>query len=414
MIQRYPLLVTASVLSAMLSAVAQVDQTRAKTYFDEAAALCEREGGRLWGRSLCGPMVFADPTTRTIATNQPAPDVPRPPALGFANAALEWGATRWSTFVWPTIPADAHARARLMLHELFHRIQPELGLMTADGQNDHLDTLEGRYWLQLEWRALARALGASGDQRSRAVRDALGFRQERRKRVPGAAENERRDEIREGLAQYTGTVAAASSAREAVADAIDQLAANARNQTFVRTFAYPSGAAYGLLLDEWSPGWTRRIQAGDDLGTLLMAAAELGPTSDIAGAASRYDGDALRAAEQKRETEHHSRIAGLRRRFVEGPVLILPGAPGAFVSLGVTAIPGAGTVYPGVRVTAEWGRLEAAAALRSTDRRTITVPAPPTTEGTTLKGDGWTLELAPGWIVRPGDRPGDLQVVKGG
>ena len=45
-----------------------------------------------------------------------------------------------------------------MLHELFHRIQPDLGLMTISGNNAHLDTVEGRVWLRLEWRALARAL----------------------------------------------------------------------------------------------------------------------------------------------------------------------------------------------------------------------------------------------------------------
>ena len=36
--------------------------------------LCEREGGKLWKISLCGPIVIADPATKTIATNQPAPD----------------------------------------------------------------------------------------------------------------------------------------------------------------------------------------------------------------------------------------------------------------------------------------------------------------------------------------------------
>ena len=37
-------------------AVAQVDQQRAQEYFKEVQALCERDGGRLWGVSLCGPM----------------------------------------------------------------------------------------------------------------------------------------------------------------------------------------------------------------------------------------------------------------------------------------------------------------------------------------------------------------------
>ena len=91
-----------------------------------------------------------------------------------------------------------------MLHELLHSIQPELGLITATGQNAHLDTVEGRVWLRLEWRALARALGQSGEDRQRAVSDAAAFRLARRAQFANAAENERVEEIREGLAQYTG------------------------------------------------------------------------------------------------------------------------------------------------------------------------------------------------------------------
>ena len=44
-----------------------VDQQRAEMYFREAKELCDRDNGRLWGVSLCGPMVFADARTRTIA-----------------------------------------------------------------------------------------------------------------------------------------------------------------------------------------------------------------------------------------------------------------------------------------------------------------------------------------------------------
>jgi hypothetical protein len=42
---------------SVVPAAAQVDQSLAEQYFKEAQALCEREGGRLWGVSLCGPMV---------------------------------------------------------------------------------------------------------------------------------------------------------------------------------------------------------------------------------------------------------------------------------------------------------------------------------------------------------------------
>jgi hypothetical protein len=405
----------AAALLAMCCAVpaaAQVDQQKAAVYFKEAAALCEREGGRLWGVSLCGPMVFADAATHTIATNQPAPDAKLPPAIGFANAAMDWGGVRWSTFVWQIVPADPHARARLMMHELYHRVQPQLGLLPPDGHNEHLDTIDGRYWLQLEWRALAKALGASGPARIAAARDALAFRQYRRKIIPGAEENERPLEINEGLAQYTGTVASSDASVEAVADAIQQLADAVKPATFIRTFPYPLGAAYGLLLDAYSPGWTHRVKVTDDLGRLLMAASKIEPSADAVAAAKLYGGAELRASEEKRDVEQKARVAELRKRFVEGPVLTTPRARNSsFTTAGMTPIPGEGTVYPSFRANDDWGSLEAATALMSTDRSKLTVPAPAHTEGNILHGDGWTLTLAPGWVVVPGSRAGDYRVV---
>src|SRR5262249_40278451 len=159
------------------------------------------DNGQLWGVSLCGPMVFVDNRTRTLATNQPRPTEELPRTFGFANAPAEWAGTRWAAFVWDFTMSlgDARARGMLMLHELFHRIQPDLGLITVSGNNAHVDTVEGRIWLRLEWRALARALGQSGEDRKRAVSDAAAFRSARRSQFADAAENERVEEIREGL-----------------------------------------------------------------------------------------------------------------------------------------------------------------------------------------------------------------------
>jgi len=78
-----------------------------------------------------------------------------------------------------------------------------------------------------------------------------------------------------------------------------------------------------------------------------------------------------------------------------------------------------GTVYPSLRSTAAWGQLTSDRALVSADRGTIRVPAPqpgtvpnPEGPGRTRRGEGWTLELAPGWRVRTGPRRGDFEVVR--
>jgi hypothetical protein len=398
---------------APVTAVAQIDEERAQTYFQEAALLCEREEGRIWGVSLCGPMVFADPATQSIVTNQPAPAADRPRVLGFVNAPIEWGGTRWAAYVWPMIPKDdAQARGRLMLHELFHRVQPELGLMVIGPANEHLDALEGRYWLRLEWRALARALESTGPDRTTAIRDALAFRERRRNTFPGAAESERADEPREGLAQYTGTVAAAPSRTAAVTDAVCQLADAERAPTFVRTFAYPSGTAYGLLLDSLAQGWTRAITPVSDLGTLVMEAAKITPATDAEASANGYGGSELRITEEGRALEQQLRLAELRKRFVEGPQLIVPRGRGAMLNTrGATPIPGEGTVFLEYRVTAEWGSLDSNGVLESADGATLRLPAPFQTAGNTLTAEGWKVVLSPGWGVRGGDRAGDFRVV---
>src|SRR5438093_8317692 len=155
-------------------AVAQVDQQRAQEYFKEAQALCERDGGRLWGVSISAPMVIADRRTQTFATSQPAPEGARPRVLGLVNAPVQWGGATWGAYMWDdVVNATPRIRMQLFLHELFHGVQPQLGLGAGALATEHLHAPDGRYWLRLEWRALAGALRESGEQRNLAVRDAL-------------------------------------------------------------------------------------------------------------------------------------------------------------------------------------------------------------------------------------------------
>jgi hypothetical protein len=403
-------------LSAAAAAEAQVKPELAKRYFEEATKLCERDAGRLWGVSLCGPMVIVDQATGTRATSQPEPEGPPPRFPGLVDGPVSWGGMVWFSYPLYMLPEnDADTRQQVMLHGLFHRIQPELGFITEDGFNEHLDTLEGRVWMRLEWRALRRALESSGSDRAEAIADALAFRRERRRLFPGAAENERRDEIREGLASYTGIAAWANSPADAHRAAASALAGGDSESSLVGNFEAASGPAYGVLLDDLLPGWHRQVRGTSDLGDLLASATNGPPTTDLAVAAARYDGATVRTAEEARDRAQQVRVAELRRRFVDGPVLTMPGAgSGTSDTTGSVGIPGAGTVlFRNFTLSARWGRLNAnGGVLRAADGSTVSVPVTGPMDGPTLHGEGWTATLNSGWVVRPAARPGSFVIVR--
>jgi hypothetical protein len=269
--------------------------------------------------------------------------------------------------------------------------------------------------MQLEWRALRRAVESSGSDRAGAIADALAFRRERRLRFPGAADNERRDEIREGLASYTGIAAWANSPADAHRAAALALAGGEMQTSFVGNFEAASGPAYGVLLDDLMPGWRRQVRSSSDLGDMLSSAIRRPPTADVAVAAARYDGATLRAAEETRDRALQARVAELRRRFVDGPVLTMPAAgSGSGDTRDNVGIPGVGTVFfHNFTLSARWGRLNADdGVLRSADGTTLSVPLTRPLEGTTLQGDGWNITLNAGWVVRPAARAGSFTIVR--
>ena len=103
--------------------------------------------------------------------------------------------------------------------------------------------------------------------------------------------------------------------------------------------------AYGILLDDASADWRRRVRSDSDLGQMLMAALDVRPVAN-AVEASAHGGTELRAAEQARAERRRALVRELQNRFVDGPVLLVPsGGGGTFNAVGATPIPGAGTVY---------------------------------------------------------------------
>ncbi|WP_424682716.1 hypothetical protein [Frateuria sp. YIM B11624] len=403
----------------------------AKAWFDEATRQCEADHGRLWGKSLCGPRLLVDPATRKVIANQADAEGrlhadggvfvgTLPASESIANTAVTWAGVRWSEMLWP-LPEDALRRRVLMTHEAFHRIQDSLGLPAGNVDNPQLDTLEGRYTLQLEWRALDAALTTTSDadRRARAT-DALAFRAARYRRFPAARQSEATLERNEGLAEYTGVMVGSTSPAEQLAMARHDLAVHAKNDpSFVRSFAYATGPAYGMLLDRYRPGWRKAIVQGGSPAELLATALHVDLRAEpmLEERAARYGGAALLASERARAEVRTRQAAAYQAQLIAGPVLHLPlGDKNVeFDPRNLMPLGAAGTVYPTMHVIDAWGWIEVdGGALMAGDWSRLTVAAP---EGDAkdgkLHGKGWTMQLAPGWRLVPGTRKGDWTVAEG-
>jgi len=410
-----------------------IDLAAARQAIAEARAACETDGGALWGVSLCGPLLLVEPQSRAVVADQAPAEPPTegrleprgdlftgelPDRLPATNTAVEWAGGRWTLVRWP-LPEERDERVRLLTHEAFHRIQEaQLGLPMSNPSNPHLDTFDGRLWLQLEWRALARAVRAKGDRRRQAIDDVLVFRHRRHALFPEGGVTEKQLELNEGVAEDTGVAIAylePAARRKRVLNALEQ---GPTEPTFVRSFAYASGPAYGLLLDALAPGWRKELEPGDDLAQPLARAVGFEPPDGLAEIADtraeKYAGSALRETESQRREATERRTARLETLLVTGPVLVLPLRdanlsfdPGNLIPLGDH-----GTVYPTLRATDVWGALEVetteGGALVATDWSSLRVPAPaeppetwtrPGEEARALEGEGWRLELAAGWHV---------------
>ncbi|HTS88794.1 MAG TPA: hypothetical protein VMG41_09915 [Gemmatimonadales bacterium] len=425
---RQALGLTVSLAGARVSrAQAIPDSAAVVSGIHDFQAACQADGGRLWGRSLCGPLLLVDPDTRlAVATERPSVEGfglvngvwegQLPEGVPTANFALDWGGARWAMVLLP-LPEDRYLRLGLLLHESFHRIQPQLGLSGQDLLSRHLDERNGRYWLRLELNALSAALRADGTERDRAVGDAILFRRYRYRLYPGADTVEASLERAEGLAEYTGVRLALDYLRLPESRAAQGVDAFQLRPTYIRSMAYGTGPALGLLLDHYVPGWRSRLNSDGFFAQLAKAVrSDSAPgLRTVQAAAERYGGEAVAKEEDAREQRHLALLADYRRRLIDEPVLLLRQTrlSRAFNPNALIAFGGEGTIYPTGSFNAEWGALEvdSGGALVAADFSTLRVPAPVDTSGGEIRGRGWKLKLSPGWRLGPGGRTGDLTAV---
>jgi hypothetical protein len=412
-------LLVAGLLSFAAPAAAQ-DALLAPAAAAELREMCEADRGRLWSVSLCGPLIIVDPATRSVwASQADGAGALRASGAGWtgalpegvpvANTSVEWAGARWIMVIGP-LPEDATERRVLVAHEAWHRVQGAIGLASQSSDCIHLETERARYLLRLEFRALATAMRSRGSARRRAAREALMFRMARLAAFPAAAAQEAALDRNEGLASYTGVkLGAGEDADMYAARTLDQYD---RHEAYARAYAYASGPAYGLLLDQYRPDW-RIALAGSAPADLLAAVvrARAADPSRLGRAAQRYGGQSIAAEERQRAEAQRARLAELRARFSQGPRLEigLGQIQFEFDPLTVSPVEGLGSVYRTMTLRDRWGELRATeGALISADFTRLTV-AQPGPDG--RSGPGWTLALNPGFTTSRPDAEGVVRVI---
>ncbi|MEZ6023498.1 MAG: hypothetical protein R3C16_08855 [Hyphomonadaceae bacterium] len=409
------LLAAIALLGLAAPAAAQDLAVRAQSAAADLNAVCSEDNGRLWGVSLCGPLLVVDPATREVWANQAdAQGNLSPSGAGWrgvlapetmiANTSVTWSGVRWIMLI--HVPEDATERRVLVAHEAWHRIQARLGLPQQPSDCAHLASERGRYWLRLEMRALASALRSSGLGRSRAVTDALMLRAARLAEFPGAAAQEAALDRNEGLAAYTGVALGAERPNAYAAATLDRFDSH---QAFTRAYAYATGPAYGLLLDQDRRSGPWRANLGEAAPADALAQVARVPWDDaarLASAVERYGGAAVAAEERERAVAEASRIAALRARY-SGPRLVLPlsaQASSSFNPNQITPLAELGRHFGVYEAQDVWGVLTAeTGALVAADYSQLTV-AEPGPDG--LSGPGWRLRLAPGYRITEPDPSG--------
>jgi hypothetical protein len=415
------------------SGQSSVDPVLAARYFQEVRWIAEDDNGSLWGIKLYGPMMFVDPRTLDAVTNQASPllDFQEtngvfagkfPPNLGAANTAYEIGGTRWTIVIWPP-PENRAERATLLMHELFHLIQPDLGFQLSNPKNAHLETLEGRLWLQVELAALAKAAGAlDAAEREAMAKDALFFRAVRQRKFPGSKAEEDALELNEGLAQYTGFMLRGGWEPESRMWLANQLRQQGGRESYTRDFAYWTGSAYGFLLNVVEAvkfeeiRWRKRLKSDSslsgELAALLKPDLSLSDEQAI-GRARPHGYDSILARETELDVQRKARVAAIRKRLIEGSILILPleRTNMTFRNDEIVSLGSAGTYYETATLNNEWGKLEVTAGvIVAGDFKTARVASP--TSASEMRGPGWRIELKPGWRIVAGERKGDFLLKK--
>jgi len=400
--------------------VSESDINQAIFAFTELKEALRKDDGRLWNHRLDGPILLINRDSRIVIANEGDDNGELlklgdcfvgkfPDSLIIAHSSVFWNNKRWTMYSFP-LPDSKEERLNGLIHESFHRIQPEIGFDSLyENQNNHLDTKEGRIYLKLELEALKRSL--ISEEPLIHIKDALLFRQFRYQLFPEAKESENSLEINEGIAQYTSSTLIGLTENGLQKYYISQIDTLFGLSTFVRSFAYYTTPVYGYFMRQSDGEWNLKINKKTNLTDFMLTFYKIKPayvsSESIRMVGKLYNINEIIESEELREFKHLKQIIKYKKLFLGDSVLTirLENIEIGFNPANLIPLDSFGTVYPNLVITDNWGILnvDSCGALVSSDWKFVTISYPEIITDTLIIGKGWKLKLYDHWRLKKED-----------
>ncbi|MBQ3843506.1 MAG: hypothetical protein II817_12150 [Bacteroidales bacterium] len=311
---------------------------KAAPCFENLKKVSDADKGKLWGKTLYGPTMFVDVQTRNLVANQQNKENSfeqkgdlffgqLPEDIIIANTSISYCGEDWTCVIWDG-SRDLLTSTQLLIHESLHRIQDEIGLPSCGSSNQHLDETEGELLLKLELGILKDLLQNDSKDLTEGLCDAMTVRKYRQTMFPNGNENQ--FECHEGMAEYTAfKLLPLDNDNEAIRKGLvaAAIAKGMDGSGFGNSFAYLTGPAYGLLIDEMIPDWRNGIRSGKTIPDVISTEIAIPDTVDnaeIERISARYNLTEYLNKERSRLEARDKEDAELRDRFSESKWLVIP------------------------------------------------------------------------------------------
>lgn len=351
---------------------AEKNQISDATYiFTAVKNICIEDNGHLWGENLYRPTVLINTNTRFFIANDSLPidncekqklffTGYLPNTYAIANSTLKIDSKNYASIRYSSNkPFDTSLYIRTFIHEMFHVFVESNIDDNIHYNNTHIDTKNGRIYLQLELLALKKALTNNGTKQMEALKEALCFRNKRQSFFPEAKENENNFEIHEGLPTYTEYCLGIFSEKMRIEVLLNMIGSEIEAESRLRSFGYSTGAAYAFLNDK-SDSWRKTIFQERDLSKMTMSIYGINTndidTSNLKEYLKKYDAIAIFAKEDSLENIKEVFKKNSIEKLNNTRLLIVDLEDNSFsVTSGMVQLDSIGTYFPYMNLSGKFG-----------------------------------------------------------